>query len=177
MGLFTDTREDAENKVILLYFIDQIRIPITSMQLSEIMLDNNYINYFHLQQSVSDLISEGFLSETTVDSIVFLQITAEGIRILNMFLNIIPEGMRTRLLNGITAAKEGIRYQNTVTAEKLLLNEDEYQVILKVMGGDTSLIDLELSVGSREDARLICKNWKENAADLYPRIIALLLEG
>ena len=43
--MFEDTLELAENKLLLLYIFDKIKIPITNNKITQIILENNFINY------------------------------------------------------------------------------------------------------------------------------------
>ena len=54
-------------------------------------------------------------------------------------------------------------------------NENEYEVKCKIVEDFKPLIDIRLSVGSREDARSICANWKNHAKEIYPQVIGVLL--
>ena len=45
--MFDDTSNLAENKLILLYIFDKVKLPISNVQLSEIVLENDIIDYFY----------------------------------------------------------------------------------------------------------------------------------
>ena len=53
--MYDSTLELAENKLLLLYIIKSIKYPISNTQLTDIVLENSFINYFMLQQYVSEL--------------------------------------------------------------------------------------------------------------------------
>jgi len=48
-------KELAENKLILLYIIDKVNIPISNLQITKIILENKFMNYFMLQQLLNEL--------------------------------------------------------------------------------------------------------------------------
>lgn len=175
MDIMEETRENAENKVLLLFFADKVRMPVSSMQLTRIMLEHRFMNYFHMQQCLHELSTNGYLSVENRSGTDFYSITTEGARILGLFGSIIPEGIRNRLLAGISEIRSGLMRETAVTADSVLLTEDEWRVNLRISESDFPLFEAHLSVGSRDDARAICKNWRENANTLYPQVIALLL--
>jgi predicted transcriptional regulator len=170
-----DTRENAESKVLLLFFADKVRMPVSSMQLTRIMLEHRFMNYFHMQQCLHELTDNHFLSLENREGTDFYSITPDGARILDLFRSLVPEGIRTRMLAGISEIRTGLMRETSVTADSLLVTEDEYQVTLRIAETDVPLFEMRLSVGSRDDARSICRNWRENANILYPRFITLLL--
>lgn len=177
MDIMEETRENAENKVLLLFFCDKVRMPVSSMQLTRIMLEHRFMNYFHMQQCLHELSTNGYLSVENRTGTDFYSITPEGARILGLFGSIIPEGIRNRLLAGISEIRSGLMRETAVTADSVLLTEDEWRVNLRISESDFPLFEAHLSVGSRDDARTICNNWRQNANTLYPQVIALLLSS
>ena len=175
MNFMEETRENAENKVLLLFFADKVRMPVSGMQLTRIMLEHRFMNYFHMQQCLHELADNRFLSLEKREGTDFYAITPEGMKILGLFGSLIPDGVRTRLQSGISEIRTGLMRETSVTADSLLVTEDEYQVTLRIAESDIPLFETRMSVGSRDDARLICRNWRENAITLYPQLIALLL--
>jgi predicted transcriptional regulator len=55
------TQELAENKLILLYVFKKIKLKLTDEQITNIILENNLINYFLLKQYMAELVESGFL--------------------------------------------------------------------------------------------------------------------
>lgn len=177
MSFMDETRENAENKVLLLFFAEKVRMPVNSMQLTRIMLEHRFMNYFHMQQCLHELTSGGFLSSELHEGTERYSITKEGIRILDLFGSLLPEGIRNRLLSGIAQIRSGLLRETAVTADMTLVTEDEWLVSLRITEEDEPLFETRISVGSRDDARTLCRNWKENATSLYPQVISLLLGG
>ena len=58
--------ELAENKLLLLYILKTLRQPISNTQLTEIVLENSFINYFTLQQYVNELEEAQFIEYSEV---------------------------------------------------------------------------------------------------------------
>lgn len=59
--MFEDSLELAENKLILIYIINKLKCPLTKNQLTQIILENNLMNYFILQQYICELVSSGII--------------------------------------------------------------------------------------------------------------------
>ncbi len=170
-----ESQEKAENKVLLLYFMKKVHIPASNMQLTRIMLENRFMNYFLLQQSLHEMRMDGLILIQTRDNIDYYTPSPEGERVLDMFLDLIHVGIRTRLDENIDVIRATIRHEASVIAEYTLENENEYEVKCRIVEDYRPLIDIRLSVGSREDARNICNNWREKAKEIYPEVIGVLL--
>lgn len=170
-----ESYEKAENKILLLYFIKHIRIPISNMQLTRIMLENRFMNYFLLQQGLHELINDSLVNSETRDSIDYYTLSEQGEKMLEMFEDILPAGIKARIREIVEVIRPAVRQEASVIAEYTLENENEYEVRCKIVEDFRPLIDIRLSVGSRDDARLICNNWKAQAKEIYPQVIGVLL--
>ncbi len=86
--MFDDALELAENKLLILYVFNRLDLSISNNKITEIILENNLINYFTLQQYLSELTSSGFIKNTDQHKII---ITEKGNRVLSMFIDRISE--------------------------------------------------------------------------------------
>ena len=63
--MFNDNTEElAQNKLILLYIIDKSQSSLSNSQITEIVLEDNYMNYFLIQQFLSELVKSKFIEYT-----------------------------------------------------------------------------------------------------------------
>ena len=49
-------RELAENKLILLYILDKLNMPVSNLQLTKIVMENKLMNYFIFQQFLDEIV-------------------------------------------------------------------------------------------------------------------------
>ena len=59
--MYENSSELAENKLLMLYVLKTINEPISNIQLTEIILENNFINYFTFQQYLAELEESKFV--------------------------------------------------------------------------------------------------------------------
>nr|WP_252891420.1 DUF4364 family protein [Thermoclostridium stercorarium] len=71
----TEYSDIAEKKILILYFLKIIEIPIGSMQFVRIMQENRLMNYFYMQQYLSELIEEGLVTVDKKEGISYYTIT------------------------------------------------------------------------------------------------------
>lgn len=176
MNSLGSNRELAENKLILLYIIDKINVPVSNLQITKLILENKFMNYFFLQQYLNELCSSGFLHQKEEDSKTFYSITESGKQTLNYFINLIPTGIKGRIDNTIFSIRKKIKNETHITADFIPERENEYIVSCKVHEDDFSLIDLKITVGTKNDARRICRNWEKYSHEIYPEIINILIK-
>lgn len=174
--MFDDTLDLAESKLLLIYILKQIKLPISKNQLTEIVLKNNFINYFTLQEYISELISANFISYGDIDGKHRLTVTSKGDKVLNMFSNRVSETKKTLIDAYIKSNITNIRKEISLTANYTLANNDSFTVNLKATENDITLIDLKLNVVSNKQARDLCSKWKNNSSELYTKIIKVLID-
>jgi predicted transcriptional regulator len=172
--MFDDTLELAEFKLLVLYIINQVNVPISKSKITEIILENNFINYFTLVQYIEELLSSSLLKYKEDDDKSRLYITDRGKKVLSFFQNRIrPEKMLqiNNYLNGkISKIKEEIMINGDYA-----LDGESYLVDLKANENDSLLMDLKLNVASKKQALDLIKLWKENSSDIYNKIIQILI--
>ena len=171
-----NTLELAENKLLLLYVINEIKLSVSNNQLTQIILENNFINYFTLQQYISELVVSNFLEYIETNQKHRLIITNEGVRTLNLFINRISNTKKETIDGYLRKQMDNIKKEITITSDYTIEKENNFIVDLKAMENDLILIDIKLNVASNKQARDLCSKWKNNSSDLYSKIIQLLTE-
>lgn len=172
--MFQDTLELAENKLLLLYILNIIEMPVTNSHLTQIILENNLINYFALQQYLSELTSSGFISDLVEGSKHSLKITNSGKEALDFFQSRISQAKRETVDNYLEINLPEIRNELEIVAEYVPSKDNSFVVSLKLTGKKGSLIDIMVPARTKEEAKDMCNQWKENSKELYCSIMELL---
>ncbi|AGC67771.1 hypothetical protein Cst_c07670 [Thermoclostridium stercorarium subsp. stercorarium DSM 8532] len=172
----TEYSDIAEKKILILYFLKIIEIPIGSMQFVRIMQENRLMNYFYMQQYLSELIEEGLVTVDKKEGISYYTITDKGLWVLNMFESILPAGLKKLLKDSISEIKNRIHAETMITAD-YYPEGDGYTVVCKIRENDFSLIEIKLAAGTKEDARNICKNWTEFPQEIYVEILDAIIKN
>lgn len=165
------TNEIAQNKLVLLYVFKKIEIPLSSLQVYKIILENNFMNYFILQHSLDELAAQGMLAASRDGDRHVYTITLEGDKMIALFLNKLPAGIKKRIDDSAKTIRKQIRNETLVTADYTPESETEFVVSLGVREDSFPLIDIKMTVGTKKDAMAICRNWKENSTSMYSEIV------
>jgi len=174
MSLLGSNKELAENKLILLYIIDRINMPVSNLQIVKIILENKFMNYFLLQQHLNELCESGMLISELIEEKTFYNITQNGRKTLEYFISHIPAGIKITIDDTISLIRKKIKNETLITADFLPESENEFIVNCKVREDNFSLIDIKITVGTKSDARLICENWKKYSQEIYSEILESL---
>ncbi|WP_027626850.1 DUF4364 family protein [Clostridium lundense] len=173
--MFEDTLDLAENKLLLLYIFDKIKIPITNNQVTQIILENNFINYFTLQQYLSELISSNFLKYTEDKDRHRLEITERGKKVLSLFKNRLSNNKIDIINDYLTNNINIIKREVTITSDYTIEHRDKFIVNLKAVENNIVLIDLKVTVDSNKQARDLCTKWKNESSEIYSKILNILI--
>ena len=49
-------------KLIILYILDRVDFPMTNAQLTNFITDRQYTSYFNVQQVLTDLVDDGYIT-------------------------------------------------------------------------------------------------------------------
>ena len=172
--MYENSAELAENKLLVLYVIKSLRQPISKTQLTEIILENNFINYFTLQQYISELETAEFVEYIEKNNKKLITITTKGENVLSIFNDRIAPIKRDIIDNYISKTIDNIKKELTIHSDYTIEKNNSFIVNLKALEDETLLIDLKISVPTKKQATSLCNRWKENPSDIYTKIVQVL---
>jgi predicted transcriptional regulator len=163
-------------KLIILFLLDKVDFPLTNVQISNLILEKEYTNYFNVQQSISELIEAEFITIETVGHSSHYSITSSGRETLSFFENMIPTSIQDDILDYLKMNQYSLRDEVSTLSEYFDAKNGEYMVRLRVLERKEPIIDLNLSVPTEEDAEIICKNWRTQSQQIYAYVLSNLLK-
>lgn len=158
-------------KLIVLYMLDRVSFPMTGAQISDFMLEKEYTNFMTLQQIISELTQAGMISTQSIRNRTHLSITTEGKETLRFFENRIGEAIKTDVKTYLQENEFDLRNEVSVLADYYKATSGEYEARLVAKDRGISLIDMTLSVPTKDLAENICDNWQKKNQDVYQFII------
>lgn len=169
-----DHEDFTVNKLIILYLLAEVKMPLSLSQVTQIVLERGYTNYFSLQQYLNELEQSSFLHVLKQNNTSFFEITDKGIEALNFFSSRIPDFIRNELDNFIENNWRTFKSELDIKAEYIPFKSNEYIVSCGVTENDSTLISIDVTVGSKKQAVELCNNWRNNASSLYSQILQVL---
>ena len=171
--------KNAENKLLLLYLINRMEFPMSRAQITDFVSGADFMDYYTLQQTLAVMVESGLLDATEENSLdsntTRYVVTGEGQTTLEYFEKHIPWSRRQAIDRYITENQGKIKKDYEVTATYFPnVENDEFRVKCGVYEDRRALLELFVSVDTREQAKLIQSNWRANASVLYQRIIEAL---
>lgn len=161
-------------KLIILYMLNRVSFPLTTAQVSDFILENDYTNFLTLQQVINELTDAEMIAARTVHNRTHLAITEEGQETLRFFENRINEDIKNEINSYFRENEFSLRNEVSVLADYYKSTSGEYEAHLVAKDRGIKLIDITLSVPMEELAVSICDNWQKKNQEIYKYLVQQL---
>jgi hypothetical protein len=118
------------------------------------------------------IIEKEHSSENNTD---YYNLTDEGITCVRCFHRRVPESKLKSVIAYVRKNRSKIKNEYSVYANYFYISEGEYVVKCGIIENDVSLMELNLTVVTKEQAKQVRKNWKANVSKVYNQVIQSLL--
>lgn len=163
-------------KLTILNMLDKVDFPLTNIQISNFFLEQEYTDYFKVQQVISDLADAGLIRAKSTHSNTQYRITDAGRETLNFFRDKITDAIEQDTVHYFEKNSLTMRDINSVIADYDKTSNHDYAVRCQFRQRNINLIDLTLTVKSKEQAEAICRNWRNQKEDVYEYLMDILVK-
>ena len=166
-----------ENKLLLLYLLEKMNLPMSTSQISEFVLKEGMLSFFELQQCLHEMIECKYLDAEKENNSTRYSVTDNGISLLELFEKHVPINVRNKIIKYVNENRANIKRSYETTANYFKdIQTSEYVVKCGIYEDDFMLMEVNLTVVSREQARDICDNWKNNVSKIYGKMLGNLMD-
>lgn len=163
-------------KLIILYMLEKVDFPLTNTQISDFFLEKEYTDYFTIQQVIHDLIDSDLIRFESTHSNTQYLATAAGKETLKYFQDKISDSIQEDVLAYFSNKKMELKNENSILADFYKTPDKGYAVRCQIRERGSSILDLTLSVKTKEQAEAICQNWNNASSDVYALLMDNLLQ-
>lgn len=171
-----NTEELAQNKLLLLYIIKLSPNKYTKNEITEFVLGKNYMNYFLIQQYLTELTNANFIESIKDDSTETYNLLEKGENTLSFFEDRISQDIKNELQLLFDKDKKEKVIETQIVCDSYAKENNQYVVNLKLVEKEETLFSLYLDVANEKQANLICENWKRKPDLIYQNIINILIK-
>ncbi len=157
----------AENKILILYTLENTRLNLTKAQFSNVILECIYINYFELQQYIEELIKTGLVELDVFNEKEVITISPQGKSVLEMFKDRIQDRKKKEIDRYLIENINQLIKETTINHELSEGSQGTFQVTLTALENKEELIKLHMNFPTKETAEKAIKNWKDNSTKIY----------
>ena len=163
-------------KMTILYMLDKAGFPLSNTQISNFFLEKEYTAYFRIQEVIGTLVDSQLISAKSTHSNTQYSLTSAGRETLEFFRDKISDGILQDVRDFFEENKLEFRQENSAIADYYKTTNQKYAVRCQVCSDNVTIIDLTLTVNTREQAEAICAHWKNNNDDVYAYLMDILLK-
>ena len=162
-------------KLILLYLLNRVEFPLTNGQICAFVAEEQYTDYFTVQETLADMVETKLLETETVRNSTYYRLTESGKETLSYFKDDISTAIRKDIEVYLKENKMKLRDENAVLADYSNLEEGGFRVTLQIKDKEAYIVDLKLVVPDERQAIKLCDNWKKKSSQIYSRLLKDLM--
>ena len=169
-------KDKALNKVILLFVMDCMEIPLKIDTLTEICDANKWVGFMDCKDCVVDLIEVGHIVDISKNNEKLYILSNKGKECLSIFYKEIPLSKRDEIKATVKEQRCHYRRLQDYFSDYFMNDDGSYTVILRINTPAQPLLDLKLCVQNKARAKWLYKNWIDKAPSVYEFLHTKLLE-
>ena len=158
-------------KLMILYMLSKVNFPLSNVQISTFMLDNEYTNYFTFQETINSLVEDSFIHQMNYENSTQYKLTQEGEDTVAFFYTKISPTIRDEIDSYLAKNKYELKSEVGTTSDYYRTTNGTYVA----KEGNSNLIELSLDVPLEEQAKEMCSKWKDSSQDIYEFIMQSLM--
>jgi predicted transcriptional regulator len=164
------------NKLIILYMLNEVDFPMTTSQISEFMLEQEYTNFFKLKESLDEMVETGLLQTEDTHHRTLYILTTEGAKAGEYFGNKISPAIQEDIELFLREKKYDLKEESGIKSNYFFDEENgEYHVRCRIVENSNNLMDLKLIVPTEKEAQAIVSAWLGKYEKVYSGILEELL--
>lgn len=162
-------------KMTILEMLEKVDFPLTNTQISNFFLEQDYTDYFTVQQILSGLLDSGLIQAKSTHSNTQYSITPSGKETLNFFQDKISPAILEDMLHYFEKNKMELKIENSILADFYKSTAPGFDVRCQLKEKEIPVIDLTLHVGTKAQAEAVCTNWKKQNMEIYTYLMDMLI--
>ncbi len=164
---------DLENKLLILFAVDELG-SLTSLQLLQFLAENDLMDYITMQLTLGELLAAGHIDTVPHALGTLYTLTAEGRESLTLFLRRLPHSIYSLVRDIVPRWKVRFQRETQMLADFHKREDGSYALRLRLMEKDAPLLDMTLSLPTRDAADRMSRRWPLAAPAFYGHLMQAL---
>ncbi len=163
-------------KITILAMLEKVDFPLSNTQISNFFLEQNYTDYFTVQQMINELLDSDLIRFQSTHNNTQYYVTAPGKETLKFFEDKITPAIEHDIISYFEKNKMSLKDENSVIADFYKATYSGFDVRCQLKENNLSVIDLTLHVQTKAQAQAICTNWQKQNLNIYTYLMDLLIQ-
>lgn len=162
-------------KLTILYMLSKAGFPLSNTQISNFFLEQDYTDFFKVQEVLGDLQDTGLIRAELTHSNTQYSLTPAGKETLGFFRDKITEGIEADVRKLFEENGWEMRQESSILANYKKAANYGYLARCQIRSDESTLVDLTLFARNKEQAEAICSRWRKQNEDVYAYLMDILL--
>ena len=164
---------ETENRLIILYTLHRLG-PVTAMQLLQSLAESDLMNYITMQLSLSEMESQGQITQRAHPLGNLIELTEEGAFTLRSFEKRIPTSRRALIDGHVENWRSRFAAEQMSPAESFTLPDGRSVLHLRLLDKAATLMDLILYLPADKHFTLLSERWRSCVQSAYAAVLGQL---
>lgn len=169
-----NTELEVRDKLIILMLINDIEVPLTNEEITDLVMNSELINYISLQHYITELHELSMLDKIPNEEKYYYLLTENGRVSLSFFKARIPNHIQKKIDSITKKYKKALPVKTNINSNFKIIDDETIEISLSIKDNQNTDLSIKLNVMSNKHANLICKKWDEKASYLYGDILNIL---
>ena len=165
--------DEIDCKLLILYIVRRLPVPIDKESLFEICICDNGVEYFDFSQYLDELVETENIAVNEEDDYF---ITEKGARNGEAVETSLPKSVRVAADKALAPVVLELKRRELVKTS-VTTDENGATVHLSLSDGEILLLNLDIFCGDETSARQIRRDFRKNAESRYGKILDMLTEN
>ena len=169
-----NSEEKVKNKLILLFFMEKMEIPLTKNSILDVCsLENDWISYMDCVSIIMELSDTKFIYKTeNIENDELYSITYEGRNCLAQLYKRVPYSLREKITEYVKKNKLFVKTSQEYTTNYTKNEDGSYTVSLRIYEpmSNNPMFEIKIKAPSRQSAIEAEQKWKKQAPAIYESV-------
>lgn len=156
-------------KLIILFIAENFKRPVTISDITDIVAETEFADYFPVAQGFSELLSSSLMIPAVQNGRYI--VTEKGHDAYDLFSSDIPYTVKQALLSEIAKTRSKEAEASSLTAEYKKNRAGEYELFCEICETGIPVFSFSLTLPTADSARTAAAKFKQNADKIYSEII------
>ncbi|MCL1820372.1 MAG: DUF4364 family protein [Oscillospiraceae bacterium] len=163
-----------ETKILTLYALSCLTVPVTTDRLADIITIDEGVDYFNYCQALSEMVESAHVLTNEEKGQTYYSISPRGYEVSELMDKQLPFTLKTAVRQGAQMFERNVERDAFISTEAFSRGGVPSVCCVLTDGADP-VLHIELMAPDRPTCGLIAKNFRKNADTIYEKILEILI--
>ncbi|MCL2080745.1 MAG: DUF4364 family protein [Oscillospiraceae bacterium] len=164
-----------ETKILVLYALSCLTMPVTTDRLAEIVMIDEGVDYFHCCQALAEMVDSAHVLTNEESGQTYYSISPRGYEVSELMDNQLAFTLKMAIRQSSQMLERNVERDAFISTEAFTRGGVPSVCCVLTDGADP-VLHIELMVTDQSTCGMIAKNFRRNADKIYEKLLKILTE-